>query len=246
MPYLNAGVLIEDVGAGGGIRLERHPPSRLAALLKEGSLDAAILPSVDYLAHQQRWAIAAPYGIAAEGPVWTVKVFSPHPWPAIQRLVVDSESHTSAALAGVLLWRAGSHATQFVTPAEDVRTSGVGTARLLIGDKALHGPQAKFVCDLGEIWHEQTGLPFVFALWVARTAELAERLRPVLSRTAERNLQRVDELARRLGPRHGFTYAEARTYLGRVIRYRLGEREWAGLDRFKSLLAESGVQAEVR
>ena len=44
-------------------------------------------------------------------------------------------------------------------------------ALLLIGDAALKGaadPGGCRVYDLGELWHDFTGLPFVFALWIAR------------------------------------------------------------------------------
>ena len=43
-------------------------------------------------------------------------------------------------------------------------------AVLLIGDRGILAPEEKFefVWDLGEEWTHWTGLPFVFALWVAR------------------------------------------------------------------------------
>lgn len=54
------------------------------------------------------------------------------------------------------------------------------SALLLIGDAALkermqsHG---LYVYDLGELWHELTGLPFVFALWIVtrQAAEMKSR-----------------------------------------------------------------------
>ena len=40
----------------------------------------------------------------------------------------------------------------------------------MIGDRAMRVPGEPFhdLIDLGEAWHTLTGLPFVFALWVAR------------------------------------------------------------------------------
>ena len=45
-------------------------------------------------------------------------------------------------------------------------------AVLLIGDRAMHSPGGRFdvVWDLGDEWCRWTGLPFVFAMWVARPA----------------------------------------------------------------------------
>ena len=39
---------------------------------------------------------------------------------------------------------------------------------LLIGDAAFTEDGAPFIWDLGEGWRDLTGLPFVFACWVAR------------------------------------------------------------------------------
>ena len=45
---------------------------------------------------------------------------------------------------------------------------GQADAILTIGDLALKKSETSefpYVYDLGEVWHEFTGLPFVFALW---------------------------------------------------------------------------------
>ena len=54
---------------------------------------------------------------------------------------------------------------------------GLLSALLLIGDTALRermNSQGLFVYDLGELWRELTGLPFVFALWIV-TRQAAEK-----------------------------------------------------------------------
>ena len=50
-------------------------------------------------------------------------------------------------------------------------------AVLVIGDRAMKVPHEPFheVVDLAEAWHNLTGLPFVFALWVARGGRGARR-----------------------------------------------------------------------
>ena len=60
-------------------------------------------------------------------------------------------------------------------------------AVLVIGDRAMRVPGDPFhdVVDLGEAWNTLTGLPFVFALWVAREGlELGDL--PAGSRTEPR------------------------------------------------------------
>jgi chorismate dehydratase len=60
-------------------------------------------------------------------------------------------------------------------------------AILLIGDRAISPPKERFLgtWDLGEEWFEWTGLPFVFAMWVANDGtSIARRQRPDVNGTA--------------------------------------------------------------
>ena len=102
----------------------------------------------------------------------SVKLFSRVPWEQIERLALDAGSRTSQVLARI--WLDAQHG---VRPGEiEELPLGVSAlestadAVLVIGDRAMKVPGEPFhdVVDLGEAWHALTGLPFVFALWVAR------------------------------------------------------------------------------
>ena len=241
-PYFNALPLIDGLEAFEDVEVFREPPSELADLLDSARIDAALLPAADYLAGRDRWQMAAPYGIVAAGPVWTVKIFSDVPLRKIAQLHVDAESHSSAALAKVIFREWEGQEVQFIPQA--FRAGAVDTDRnwLLIGDKAFAGIDRAYVYDLGELWFERTGLPFIFALWAAAGTAPIERIGKRLCETADRNLARVDHLASLYGPEHGFDSSVAREYLGRVIHYRIGARELKGLERFGKLLAKHAGQ----
>ena len=84
-------------------------------------------------------------------------------------------------------------------------------AVLLIGDRAMRVPGESFhdVVDLGEAWHTLTGLPFVFALWVARRWRRSGRLAGRLgTKPGGRAGSRADSLARLHGPRLGLDFAD--------------------------------------
>ena len=101
----------------------------------------------------------------------SVTLFSRVPWSDIRRVALDEGSRTSAALAQVLL-RIRHGITPEVLPlpldraAEDVDADAV----LLIGDRAMHAclPGFAHAFDLGQEWHDWTGLPFVYAVWAVR------------------------------------------------------------------------------
>jgi chorismate dehydratase len=248
VPYLNAVPLAD--GLPPEVRRVEAVPSELAARLRAGALDAALLPVAEHL-QGAGGARLGSFGIASEGPVETVLLFVPDEDPARwpDRVVVDPASRTSVNLLRCLLEdRYGLRGFRFEkapAPGPDpaARTDAM---TLVIGDAAFahRGRWRGPVVDLGAAWTDWTGLPFVFATWVGRAglplAE-ADALARTLDRAAEAGLARVDALAREHGPAHGMGEDDARRYLGRTIRYRIGERERAGLDRFASLLWRKGI-----
>src|SRR5207249_3883744 len=91
-----------------------------------------------------------------------------------------------------------------------------------------------------EAWNAMTGLPFVFALWVARPGVDLGDLPEVLDRCRAEGLAHASELAAEHGPRLGLDVATCYDYLTRVLSYDLGEPELAGLRRFAEMAARLG------
>jgi chorismate dehydratase len=116
-------------------------------------------------------------------------------------------------------------------------------AVLVIGDRAMTVPDAPFhaVVDLAEAWTAMTGLPFVFALWVARSGVDLGELPDTLARCRTEGLAHASELASEHGPRLGLDVATCYDYLTRVLSYELGEPELAGLRRFAQMGAQLGL-----
>ncbi len=87
----------------------------------------------------------------------------------MKTIQLDPESRTSNNLARVLLKNLWKVDPQLVTGASDYSQSAEpATAFVQIGDRTFgKKTQFKFVYDLGEEWYNFTGLPFVFAAWIA-------------------------------------------------------------------------------
>lgn len=235
VPYLNARPLLRglehDVGP-----LTYAVPSKLAESLRCGDVDVALAPVV--AGFEQPSLVLVPEGaVVAKGAVESVLLFCRRPPEQVETVALDTSSRTSAALTRVLFeFRWGTRPT-FRRRAPDPDLSvEPADAVLLIGDPALvaiwDGPP---VIDLGQAWVEWTGLPFVFATWLARTPELAELARPRLRAAAERGRASLDDIALEEGPRIGVDRGRARTYLREHLSFTFGEAEAAGLARFREL-----------
>ena len=245
--YLNAKPLYYGLDAHEpAIQLTLDLPSRLASRLAAGSLDVALIPSVEYFRGVASGYEALPgFAIAARGPVRSVKLFGRVPWGQVRRLALDEGSRTSQALARI--WLDSVHGVRperiETLPMDASPLESSADAVLVIGDRAMRVPDEPWhaVVDLAEVWRTMTGLPFVFALWVARPGVDLGDLPAILDRCRAAGLAHADILAAEHGPKLGLDVAECFDYLTRVLSYDLGEPELAGLRLFGRLAGDLGL-----
>ena len=146
-------------------------PSHLNALLAAGEIDVCPSSSIEYAIHPERYLILPDLSISSIGAVASVLLFSRLPIADLdgQTVLLSSESATSVNLLRILLKKRFGCSCGF-TVSEQPLDSAMqeAPAMLLIGDKALRASLLDadlLVYDLGDLWYEWTGLPFVFALW---------------------------------------------------------------------------------
>jgi chorismate dehydratase len=148
-------------------------PSELNKMLREGEIDVSPSSSIEYLRNQSLYRLIEGHSISSRGPVRSILLFSRLPVMELSGGIihVSAQSETSVALLDIILRKFyGVQCRLCVSQRPEDMDSD---AFLLIGDDALKQRskvkgQGLRVYDLGGIWHERTGLPFVFALWIAR------------------------------------------------------------------------------
>ena len=171
-------------------------PSKLNKRLHNGELDISPSSSIEYLRNKNRYLILPWFSISSSGPINSILLFSKLPLNELggKTIAVTSDSETSTALLKVILKEFFSLKCKFKpTSLRSVRNIlSSYSAVLHIGDtamieakkavtsksqnSALRTPHsALYVYDLGELWDRQTGLPFVYALWVIRKKSLLEK-----------------------------------------------------------------------
>lgn len=245
--FLNTVPLVAALEGRPDVALVRDVPSALAERLADGRAEAALLPVIDLarLAPAPRVLLEAG-GIASDGTTLTVRVFSRVPPEAVAALWTDLDSHTSVALAQVL-WREAFGRALAVHPLDARRPlPPEADAILLIGDKVVAAPPADrpHQLDLGALWRQTTGLPFVFAAWAAGATVPPERaagLTHLLATARCEGAARIDALAETYAPRHGWPADVARRYLARNMQYELTDRHRAGLAAFLRLAERDGL-----
>lgn len=228
-----------------GAQLVFDLPSRLADQLDAGVLDIALIPSIEYFGNPE-YEIVSDACIACRGPVLSVKLYSRRPLAEIRSLGLDEGSRTSVALTRILLARRLGVRPKLISwpigePFESCRADAV----LVIGDRAMRPPPGRFeeVWDLGEEWRRETGLPFVFAMWVARAGVASPRIASpsiaaLLEAARDEGLANLARIAATEAPLVGLSQDECLSYFRDNLHFILGDKERRALALFQSHAAQ--------
>jgi chorismate dehydratase len=209
-------------------------PSRLSDALKAGELDVAMIPSIEYFRHPG-YTIISDACIACRGPVRSVKLFSRVPVQRIRTLALDEGSRTSSALTRILLKEEFDLEPEISSlPIGASAADSPADAVLLIGDRGIsfnHG-RYEFVWDLGERWTQRTGLPFVFAMWIARPGVDLQGFDKLLSAARDDGVMRLSEIARLEADNDWISEQDCLVYLRDHLHFYFGRQEQEGLELF--------------
>ncbi len=229
--FLNAKPLIFGYP---GDRLVLDVPSGLATRFAAGEFAAALLPIFDIFC-QGSATLAEDISISCRGPVRSVVIASQKELKDCEQIEEDPNSLTSNALTRVLLAEYLPELPKVVKPAG---RGSENAGQVMIGDRALQfrkeHPDWNFL-DLGQLWFEKTGLPFVFAAWCFRrpaSFKFAGQLRAV----RDSGVAGIQSLSAATPDPQ-----DAMDYLTHNIRYHLGDEEKQALRHFASLCLKHGL-----
>ena len=150
------------------IDLMKSYPAQIAQALLDVTIDIGLVP-VAIMPLLKNPQVISKYVIGTEGEVASVALFSQVPMDQIEKVYLDYQSRTSVALAKILFKQHWNKEVEFLIATEGYINEISGTtAGIIIGDRALASlDRFEHIFDLGLAWKACTGLPFVFAAWVA-------------------------------------------------------------------------------
>jgi len=231
--YLNTKPLLYGIAQSGlaaETELLLDYPAQLVPRLQSGEADIALLP-VAAIPVVPGARIVSDYGIGADGEVASVCLFSQVPLEEIREVYLDYQSRTSVRLAQILLRHHWKQEVRYKpAPEHYIEYINGATAGVIIGDRALQQRgNFAYVYDLAAGWKEYTGLPFIFAAWVAGKDLPADFLARFNAANAL-GLQHIAEVV----AENPFPYYDLDVYYRKNISYFLDAAKHQGLERFLS------------
>lgn len=238
-------------------------PTALNGMMASGTLDVSVVSAVEYARDWERYLLLPDLAISCDGPVRSVVLFSDRPATELggQKVVVSSSSMTSVYLLELLFEHVWHSKPEFVRGnaeaadlAATVASADAPAARLVIGDAALMlstgAIESRYAhrYDLGSVWKDWTGMPFVFAVWVSnRTSPTADVLGVHAALIESRNwgLKHLDVLATEAAETTGVSQIACAEYLA-GLDYGLSYPHLGGLTEFYRRLTLAGRVAPGR
>ena len=218
------------------------PPSELSVKLYNKEIDLGLIPVAELL-NRKNYRVVPEISISSRGKVDSVIVLAKKDLGEIKSVAVDIRSQSSTALLRIVLEKFHSITPEYV-PADidkDNVLEGVDAA-MLIGDSGLkmcysHDEHYKLY-DLGEIWTEETGLPFVYAVFAVNENVILGNNLKALIESKKYGMGVIDKIVDAESEKLGIDDGICLTYLRDRIKYDLGSDEIKGILKYSELLSE--------
>lgn len=245
------------------LELTKDTPDGLSDALVSGRLDMGPISLMEFLRHADDLVALPDIGVGSDGPVMSCVIVSQVPLHRLDGapVALGSTSRTSVRLAQLLFAeRVGVTPEYFTCPPDLGAMMNEAQAAVVIGDAALRAslhqaPRLGLsVHDLGGMWRDWTGLPFVFAVFAARRDFLArepDTVRQVhsdLLTSRDLSLQEVAKVCEQAARWEAFDAATLERYFTEALDFSLGERQLAGIAAFARRVGgeQAGFPPDVR
>ena len=235
-------------------------PAECADQLSHGSVDAGLIPSIEYQRIKGTKIVPGP-AVASTHRVKSVLLVSIVPLWRVRTVAHDKGSRTSVALAQVIFHEFYKTRPSFRPAEPDLATMlATSDAALIIGDNALkfmedqeiprienqktlvrHGSEPLYVFDLMERWKFLTGKPFVFAFWAVRPGFQNSGIAEDLKESRDLGVANIPTISERYSQQLGMKKEFLQEYLQSNVYYYLDKDCGEGLRLFYEKAAKIGV-----
>lgn len=227
--YLNSKAFIKGLNEynPGYFNFELDVPAVCAQKLIDGTADIGLIP-VATIPLIPDANIISDYCISAKGKVNSVFLFSSTSVENISTIYLDNHSRSSNMLCTQLVNNFWNIKVEWKKRESDDIELKENEAMVLIGDRTFDKIDTyPYQYDLADEWFKFTGLPFVFAAWVANkniSSDFIKEFNAALSF----GLSKIDDVINQ----NQLVDFDVQDYLKNKIQYELNEQKIQAIQRF--------------
>jgi predicted solute-binding protein len=243
--YLNTAPLIWSFKHGARkdlVNLVEALPSACADLLASHEVDFALVPVIEYQRIEDAVLVPAVCVGSRQKVRSVVLVSRLNNLKKVRTVALDGSSRTSAALVKIIFQEFLGFEPEWTTRSPDLKQMlHDNDAALIIGDPAMtFAREGLRVLDLAALWHDFTGLGFVFAMWMAGKSIATE---PAIDfvQAAREGLAKRNEIIDSYEQSLGLSRTDLETYLTENITFFLDDDLRKGLQLYYNLAQKHGL-----
>ncbi len=226
--------------------IENHPPFILSKLLSEKKIDLGLIPVAE-LVKKGGYKVIPDISISSFGKVDSVLLISKKEISDIEKVALDMRSQSSSSLIRIIFQCFYEKSPEYLIKDHSQNFFEDVDARMIIGDAGLQylysNNDQYTVYDLGELWTEKTGLPFVYAVLAVNPDVDLGDFREIFVESKKIGLQNIDKICELEHKKIGIDFDMCKNYISNCIRYDLGDPEQKGIKKFAGYLNEIGITA---
>lgn len=213
-------------------------PSMCAQKLISNQVDIALIP-VAAIPFVENPLFISNYCLGAFKRVKTVLMFSDVPLDKIELIYLDYQSRTSVNLVKILAEKHWNIHPEWINANEGFENEIKGSrAGVIIGDRTFRiSKDYLFVYDLSMEWYTFTGLPFVFAAWVANKAIHADFINE-FNQALQFGLDNIDSVVEEYFQKFPSSLIDLKDYLINNISYLLDDEKKKSMKLFYQYMVE--------
>lgn len=228
-----------------------NAPARAAQLLAQDRVDAALVPVIAFQM-LDNVRLIPDVCVGARKRVRSVCLITNGiDLKDVRSVALDVSSRTSVVLTKIIFREFLGFKPEWRVAEPNIENMLAGAdCALLIGDPALTLSERPAVADglalqtfdLAELWHQHTGLGFVFAMWMTRQA----RCDIDFAAARDDGMNHIDEIAANYASEIGPGHEAMKYYLTENISFSIDESMQSGMELYFKLAAKHQLIDRVR
>jgi len=212
----------------------REKPAVCAEKLLQGIVNSALITTIDYAKGKGSWKLIPDFCVSCKGPFRNINLFFNKEIRDLNKIAVDFNDETAHALLKIVLQEKYELSPELISMNGSLSDKLNSVDAVLVsGDDAFNIQKSnKTNMDLGDEWHDLTGLPFVYGLWAVHEMGLITSITKNVQNITDKSIYDSDQVSKQLYSKYGQDAKVYSEHINNSISYHMGLEEKEAINEF--------------